>query len=334
MASKAIGKAAKLTRRRANQDATPVPDAPSAPNGTADKPSRRRATRTAAPNEWPPSAPTTDVLGDLIELARRRRMCIRSQSRCDRSIEQYIATMALGYRPLEMTKDERQDVFRRAAIIRRDGESGEGGGPTQHGTQIPIAPSLFALLPAIRASAAARGVWDKYRPEIERDMARLVMRLPIWQQAQHIRGLGALGVAVIVSCAAIPLEDYRTVSGLWRHLGAGVSDGRREVRSSWGELWPFICDSLLRAQRRKHGEEVVNVGSYGEVYTRRRAHTEPRIAATADLPFDNASRWSLMRCHRDAQRVMAKALLCDLWRFAHGLSARHEAGEASEQIAA
>jgi hypothetical protein len=59
-------------------------------------------------------------------------------------------------------------------------------------------------------------------------------------------------------------------------------------------------------------------GPYGEVYVRRKQHTTPRIAATKHLPdkvgeYLNQEKWSPMRCHRDAARVMFKELLKDLW---------------------
>ena len=59
-------------------------------------------------------------------------------------------------------------------------------------------------------------------------------------------------------------------------------------------------------------------GPYGEVYTRRRTHTAPRIAATKDLPakvggYSNPLKWTPGRCHNDAARIMFKELLKDLW---------------------
>jgi hypothetical protein len=60
------------------------------------------------------------------------------------------------------------------------------------------------------------------------------------------------------------------------------------------------------------------LGPYGEVYLQRRAHTAPRVEATADLPLKvgdylNPLKWSPGRCHSDAVRVMFKRLLRDLW---------------------
>lgn len=61
------------------------------------------------------------------------------------------------------------------------------------------------------------------------------------------------------------------------------------------------------------------IGPYGEVYARRRIRTAPRIAETADLPdkigdYANPLKWTPMRCHSDAARVMFKTLLRDLRR--------------------
>lgn len=54
-------------------------------------------------------------------------------------------------------------------------------------------------------------------------------------------------------------------------------------------------------------------GPYGEVYAVRKAHTLPRIAATADLDSKSPDKWTAGRCNNDAVRIMSKALLRDLW---------------------
>ena len=64
--------------------------------------------------------------------------------------------------------------------------------------------------------------------------------------------------------------------------------------------------------------EAHATGPYGEVYLRRKQHTTPKIAATAHLPDKsgealNPAKWTPLRCHRDAARVMFKELLKDLW---------------------
>lgn len=69
-------------------------------------------------------------------------------------------------------------------------------------------------------------------------------------------------------------------------------------------------------------------GPYGEVYMRRRAHTLPRVAATADLhgrtdDQTNGMKWTPGRCHNDAVRIMFKVLLKDLhseWQRVSGIS--------------
>ena len=56
-----------------------------------------------------------------------------------------------------------------------------------------------------------------------------------------------------------------------------------------------------------------SAGPYGEVYGARKAHTLPRVAATADLDDKDDNKWTPARCENDARRVMSKALLRDLW---------------------
>lgn len=61
------------------------------------------------------------------------------------------------------------------------------------------------------------------------------------------------------------------------------------------------------------------LGPYGEVYLRRRNHTNPRVTATEDMPLMiggryNPEKWTPKRSHADATRVMFKKLLEDLYR--------------------
>lgn len=79
-------------------------------------------------------------------------------------------------------------------------------------------------------------------------------------------------------------------------------------------------DDALAEILNEHGivAEGYATGPYGQVYMRRKQYTTPRIAATAHLPDKsgeilNPEKWTPLRCHRDAARVMFKELLKDLW---------------------
>jgi hypothetical protein len=208
----------------------------------------------------------------------------------------------------------------------------------------------------VKTSAMARSAYDDMREATEARMENLAMTLPVWPWAKTVRGFGvtsAKGLAVIVGLApgrhSGALGDFATKERLWKRLGLSVINGRRQGNpgplanaADWtehahnklrrSELW-VIGTNLFRAQwrgdkdadgkdPRKSGKPVAvpahAIGPYGEVYARRRAHTEPRIAVTAHLPNINKKmhpdRWTPKRCHNDAVRIMTKQLVEDLWR--------------------
>lgn len=255
-------------------------------------------------------------------------------------MESLIAS-AIGFR-IDLPDKERKAMFRQAQAIRL---------AVEKGTDVPIsgaAAALPAIIRLIPVSAAARALWDTRRKEVEAAMAQLAEGLSIYPWAKAVRGLGALGLAILVGEAGIPIGDYRTVSGLWSRLGLGVHNGVRqkgETNSAKlarpdgspmlrynparrAEVWAICSDSLFRAQWRGAKDEdgknptvsgkpaVVEahpIGPYGEIYGRRRAQTAARVDATADLPATDPAKWTAGRAANDARRIMTKALILDMW---------------------
>lgn len=300
-----------------------APQAPAAPigqasNGAAGDEGQSRS-------ETPTCVALVASVNRIVELQRMRRFCIKSQSRCDRSIESLIASY-LGY-STDLEEKNRKALFRRAGEIRKRVENG-GGDHTGDDTQGRLVPAV--IYPMILASAQARSVWDDQRKIAEKEMERLARALPVWPWVEGVRGLGAKGLAILVGEAGIPIGDYRTVSGLWSRLGLAVIDGERQQRKGGelgkvhkfspgrrAEVWAVASDSLFRAQWRgandETGEPAHPIGPYGEVYARRRELTVERMERTANLPSDDRDKWSKGRCHNDARRIMTKELVKDLW---------------------
>lgn len=312
---------------------TQAGDAPSAPHA-GDEPARRRTKRIEEPSA---QASVTAIVPRLVELQRLRRFCIVSQSRCDRSMDSLIAS-ALGFH-VGLEDKQRKSIFAQAKAFRLGVEK-ECGGHTHREPHGPPAPAFLA--PLVLANMLARQPWDDERKKVERQMEQLARQLPVWTFVEGIKGLGAKGLAIIVGEAGIPIGDYRTVSGLWKRMGLAVINGERQRKKSdpgeaaehgyspkrRAEVWALCSDALFRAQWRgardedggdpaKSDKPVVTpahpIGLYGEVYARRRAHTEPRILATDNLAASDPGKWTKARCHNDARRIMTKALLADLW---------------------
>lgn len=326
-----------------------APTAPQSPEpiGQAETSAWRRAKRCAKPIDHPPVAlignATSEAGGDgqlgrethssiaiaatvaeLVSLQRRRRFCIVSQSRIDRSMESLIAS-TVGFR-IDAEESDRKKVFARAKAIRLDVEKG-GDGQNVEGTHHGIA--ISSLAPLILTSANNRKQWDDLRTEAEKEMRRLAKSLPIYDFAKGVKGFGDLGLAIICAEAGIPIGDYRTVSGLWKRMGLAVIDGERQRKKSnvedaaahgysptrRAEVWALCSDSMFRHQwaAAKEDTPAHPTGPYGDVYARRRANTDPRMEATADLPLGDPGRWTKGRCHNDARRIMTKELLKRLW---------------------
>ena len=290
-------------------------------------------------------------------------------------IEHFIVEM-MGY-PRDGGENTRKAAFKRARTFRlsveKQGPAPNGAGHGDVGEDPNAAMS--GLTPLILQSYHGRLQWPILRKRIEDDMERVAQRLPGVDFVESVRGLGMLGFAVVCAEATVPISEWRTVSGLWKHMGLAVIDGRRQrgvpgtrknpeeamrlfhPKERRGVIYGFLQDSLFRAQWnagkimcstcnkatkvewdegahtpicavcKTPGDESDVVaahpaGHYGEVYARRRAHTAPRIIETAELGFKDPNKWTPKRCHNDGTRIMAKALLRDLWRVARGLPPR------------
>ena len=221
-----------------------------------------------------------------------------------------------------MTEKERKAIFARAKSFRLSVE--------QRGVYTFDPPDLEVVEPMVEASATGRRAWDRFRATAEKEMTRLAKQLPVYPWAKSVKGFGDKGLAIICGEAGIPIAEYRTVEGLWKRMGLAVIDGERQRKKTdkaqaavhkyspgrRAEIWT-LADAMFRHQwkgaDKENGTPGCPAGPYGEVYAARRIHTEPRIAATADLSNGDPEKWTLARCYNDARRVMIKALLRDLW---------------------
>jgi hypothetical protein len=255
--------------------------------------------------------PLSPAISALAELQTQRVFCIKSQSRCDRSTEALIARY-LGFRT-DLDAKARKDLFKKASTIRKDVEK---GGEGLFLGERPIAAALSALTPIILLSAQSREAWDKHRAQVEKQMRKLARSLPVWPWVEQVKGFGDLGLGIVVGEAG-DLSNYATKERLWKCLGLAVIEGERQQKKTGAEaaaahgynprrraeVWSLCSDSMFRHQWRaeKEGVPAGPSGPYGEVYARRKAHTETRG-------------WSLGHRHNDARRVMTKALVEDLWK--------------------
>lgn len=279
----------------------------------------------------PTNALLPSSIDALVALQRQRVFCIKSQSRCDRSAEAFVARY-LGY-DASQPEAERAAVWKRARALRTKIEK---GGQIQDVDQNAVAPeaggeshdefanhkpyALSACTPIILNSAAARETWDKHRAHVEKEMRRLARTLAVHAWSSTVAGFGDLGLGILVGETG-DLANYATKERVWKRLGLAVISGERQQRKTGAdaaaahgyspkrraEVWA-IADSMFKHQWRgeKEGAPAHAVGPYGEVYGRRKAHTATREG------------WTPKHRDNDARRVMTKFLVENLWRVWNG----------------
>lgn len=165
---------------------------------------------------------------------------------------------------------------------------------------------------------STRAVFVTERKSIEKEMVARSRDLPIHEWWCSIRGLGSLGLALLVgeACGAelVTIGDYSTVSKLWKRMGLAVIGAGRQRRVK-GEaalehgysperraVMGTIGSALFRSQSasEKRGREA---GPYRVIYD------EYKERKTAEG-------WGKSPKHRHnaATRYMEKRLLRDVWR--------------------
>ncbi len=268
-------------------------------------------------------------------LQAQRRTAIVIQSKIWRTIEAYVRVNVIGFSTFDDV-DARAKACKEAEKIIKAAKVGEG----EHDVVSLIVTSTEAAKP-----------FDAMRLAAEKEMRKIARKSPLWQWAEGIRGLGDLGLAVILAEAGDP-GKYSTVSKLWKRLGLApiVKDGTTRAASSWrmkgglnaedwtnagynpkrrAEIYSCIDEPLFRQQSgnadKETGEVTKEAGPYRLVYDARRART-------AETHPD----WSKAQSHKDALRIMTKQLIADLWsewrRAGHAMEPRRDL-PASEESA-
>lgn len=258
-----------------------------------------------------------DISMQIVYDQRVRRFCIKSQSRIDRSTESFIARM-LGYHT-GLEEKERKRIFDTASRMRRTVEKGDGEDQSTGDSHASIV--LTVSRPLIIGSALARQHFDEYRGAVEKRMKANARLLPGWEFVKGVRGVGELGLAVIVGEAG-DLSNYANPAKLWKRLGLAVLDGVRQggLASSakaedWiahgyspqrrAQVWSMFDDVMFRSQWGRdpgEGEDVPTHarGPYGQVYAREK---EKKLALE----------WTKGHAHNHARRLMTKEFIKDLW---------------------
>jgi hypothetical protein len=278
-----------------------------------------------------------DIMDKLLFAQLIRKQEIVAVSREERAMDSMIVS-ALPMNP-QYQNVERKKLFDEAKVIRKQVEKAQEDGATGY-----EGLNGFPMLrKSILISASTCKAHRNYREETEKQMRELARELPVFEWVKTVKGFSDLGLAVISAEARIPVGEYRTVSGFWKHMALSVENGKAQKLPKAGEvkvvgevynarrraeIWAFIDDTMLKHQwagakdadgknpaltKQPVAVPAHATGPYGEIYGSRKAYTFPRVEATEHLKPKDPAKWTLARCDRDARRIMAKALLKDLW---------------------
>lgn len=239
-----------------------------------------------------PAAP--DPVPSIVESQAHRVAVVRQQIRIDNAAGAMVRR-AMGWQ-VGLPKEAGDRIKVEAARLVKVIHSAE-----------PVPPEWAAVarscLPFLLATREARVPFDKLRANTERQMESLARTLPVWPWVEAVKGLGPLGLAIIVGEAG-DLSGYANPAKLWKRLGLAVFDGRSQRKATdpaeaarqgynprrRSAVWT-VTDSLLRQK-----------GPYRDLYDQRKAY---ELARAPDM--------SRMHAHRRAQRYAGKRMLRDLW---------------------
>lgn len=266
-----------------------------------------------------------ELCGDLMGAQRARKFAIRQQSRCDRAVEAYIRN-CLGFTtdPTRMSEADRKKIAAQARKIKNTIEAGTDLSTVADEARTSVIRSVSMV---VLRNMVARQSWDDMRRDTEKQMIAVARQLPGWEFVKSVKGVGELGLAVIVGEAG-DLSAYPKKGHLWKRLGLAVLDGRRQgnpganaTAEDWirhgykasrrAEVYAFIDDVMLRHQWRgpKDDRPGYPIGPYGEHYARKKAEYLIRYADEKD---------GKAHAENGARRYMAKMFIRDLWKAWRG----------------
>ena len=176
----------------------------------------------------------------------------------------------------------------------------------------------------------ARAQMKARRLHEEKLLRKLARELPIWDWAESVRGLGALGLTLLIGEIGDP-GNYPSHRHVWKRMGVAVmDDGQRQRRVKGAEALRHGYSPRRRAILFRIGDAIKkqSAGHYREVYLERKAYERATAEAegltvcpASRIPKTDRERYrSLGWIDNRARRYMEKRLLADLWREWGGVS--------------
>lgn len=153
-------------------------------------------------------------------------------------------------------------------------------------------------------------VYEQLEDQADKEIISLVKDHPMMKQLKHVRGVGPMLGAKMISMIDIGRAD--SVSALWRYAGYGVIDGQRER--------PVKGEKLHYNMRLKTTMYLIGASFLKSSSPYRRTYDDAKAYYQANRP-----EWTKAHIHQASMRKMIKVFLSHVWsrwRMIEGLPLR------------
>jgi len=235
---------------------------------------------------------------EQLKILQRLRSASIRQSLREQNAARSMVRNWLGYNPT-LSEKERCRIKAEAARVVKLVKKGEQ-------TELPAGESEF-----VRICLVAEGTQAELRKRHELTMRELVDTLPEARFTDGLRGVGLLGLAMILGTSGDP-RKYKRPKLLWRRFGIGHYGEQRQRKVTDKDLAEQLGYSPpRRSVLHNIGDALVkqNKNGYRSMYDARKEFENQK---TEGAP---GKKMSKLWAHRRAMRVMEKRLLIDLWKF-------------------
>lgn len=249
-------------------------------------------------------AELSDPVTTIVIASRAYHQLMRAEKPLELQVKAYFRMM--GRLTSEEQAKEKEKVAHKSVLKLKRVVPPEVDTVSRIAIGIGIDPVVFAI-------DVHRASLERYRNGQAKILEAAAQELPVWRWVDSVRGIGPLGLSLIVGGAGAPLwPNYAGPAKLWKRFGLAVlSDGKAQRRVSDKELaieagfsptrratMHNIGESLMKQNKREDGEP----GKYREMYLERK-----------DIEKEKLPDAKPAHPHRRALRYMEKKFLVDLW---------------------
>lgn len=261
--------------------------------------------------------PHVDPIAVLIPHCRTYGQLMRAEKPIENQIRAHWRSRTRHAQELGLTAGE---IAAKAKAVRKAAARASGAildserdmAPANIAAELGVEP-LIVVLEAHRYSL------ERFRNKEEKDIVEAAKLLPVWPWVEGVRGIGALGLGLIVGALGAPMwPNYANPAKVWKRMGLAVlSDGKAQRRVKDKKL---ALEAGFNPRRRSimHnvGESLVKQNQtpekeplkYRALYLERKKYEAARNPETQKDPEKGKG-----LNNKRALRYMEKKFLVDLW---------------------